>query len=139
MRTFEKMIVAFAMSPLFAAPAFAQSAPTTEWKMTTSDNPTFPRAYQLSGCFVNVRADGAGVTLSATDYEKSGDPLTQTVIIERNKWGGASADYYWYGNSSGRFLYASTFGYDVFYMKCRDAALKLPADVRRAFLGYYGL
>lgn len=143
MSKYGKMMLVLVTTIFFAVPAFAQDVQSKiEWKMTNWDNPTFPKSYSFNGCNVSVRADGLGVTLNAFDSNWYGKHLTQTVIIEQNKWGGASVKKYCriaYQTDDGFRLSLETKGYAVFYVKCLDAARHLPQDVRQAFLVHYGL
>jgi len=142
MSSYGKMMLVLATAILFAMPAFAQDAPTTKWKMTNVNNPLFPKSYSLNNCNVDVRADNLGVTLQAVDRDWYGKHITETVVIEQDKWGGTSVQKYYliaHQTNDGAMTSLDTIDYEVFWVKCLDAARQLPQDVQRAFLGHYGL
>ena len=99
------------------------------------------KSYKINeSCRVTVRSDGDGVVLHAIDNNWNGKLVEQTVTIGRNELGGALVENKYKVNKMtqiGNDLLG--YEYDVFYSKCREDALRLPLEVRKAFLRKYDL
>ena len=102
------------------------------------------KSYKINeNCLITkIHSGGIGITLQATDNNKYGKTIVQTVIINPNEFGGALVQKAYVIN--GQLDFGSGFSlngyeYDVFYSKCREDARRMPLEVRKAFLGHYDL
>jgi len=102
----------------------------------------YPVKYTFGeNCTVIPHASGDGVMVNAIDENWHGNVVEQHFVIKRGSGVGTTTkDESWsvYDQKTG-LLRQGVKGYDVFYVKCRDAAKNLPLAVRKAFLGYYAL
>lgn len=134
-----KMLGILIATILIAVSALAQ---TVEWKVSElDDNSNFSKQYSYKTCSISVRTDGQGVTISSLDPNWYSKQLIQHIEIKKNKYGGASKkeDFMVSYAQSGLAYFERTTGYDIFYVKYREAAKKLPPEAKKAFLGFYGL
>lgn len=143
MRTFASFVLVTALVNLFfGLPVLAQKEQTFAvwWAEPRARYSDYPVMYTFNGCTVRPHVSGYGVRVNATDPSWYGKIVLQSFTIRKNNYGGAykeeSISLTEYGD---HFFWYFDGGYDVFFVKCREAAKSLPLGVRKAFLGYYTL
>jgi len=109
--------------------------PTKKWHTETLvDNEYFSRDYWIDGCVVYVHKDEGGITINATDPDYLGEVLTQTITITKNKYGFVDErESHRLGNKT------VAISYDVFAVNYLREARSLPDDIKKLFLGRYGI
>lgn len=138
---YRNLTYALVVAVLFiASAALAQEA---TWQVSDLENPAFPKQYYFNGCWVMPRADGNGVNLSVSAVDRSGETLSQSIIIQKNEFGGIRVQknrmrIITLGNGL-QLMQDDVWGYEMFYVHCLGAARHLPKEVRAVFFGYYGI
>ncbi len=124
-----KKYIGFLMIFVFVLLGFAISTPVNgDWvKITTSKKPGYSVSYVYDNgnCVVSVRNDRQGVKIESHAPDKG---LSEIIEIEGN----SIKKYY----TSKYFNQKTT---EIFGKKYKEAAKDLPPEVRKAFMGQYGL
>ena len=107
-----------------------------KWRVEImKDSPYYSKDYSVKGCDVLVFKDGSGINIITIDPDYQGKRLTETITIMKNKYGGVDDHAtYTLGNRPLMGAY-----YDVFNMHCRQEAQSLPSNVKKLFLGQWGI
>lgn len=108
---------------------------TQAWKLVNLSSAY--KSYVHPPCSVSVHEDQKGVTLQAFDdkHPSRFGPLQQTVYIRKEQEKVKIDEF----RTQGSLILFPPGGYNIFVVKCGEAARKLPAEVQRLFYGYSGV
>lgn len=124
-----------------AQEAEADTSSVWEVKIISDGAESSGTEYVTGGCRVFVPRGGKYlIQIVAIDLNWNGKKLEQIITVEMDKGRVKKKDQRYVFRVHGKYgFYEKTKGYDIFFVKYRGLALKLPPEVRQLFHGLYGI